>query len=177
VITSRLLAPVFAVVVGGWAFADPPKDETKEFVSKDWKFAVKFPDKPKEKTQDGPMGIKMTSFSIESKNGALVVGVADMPIGENETEQMTQERLDGSRDGAIKNVGGKFVSSDKITLGKQKYPGREYTATLTKPVEGQMKCKTYIVGKRLYQVIVMGTNDFATSKEADKFLESFRLIE
>jgi hypothetical protein len=166
-----------AVLTGGWAFADPPKDETKEFVSKDWKFAAKFPDKPKEKTQAGPAGAKITSFVFESKNGAIVVGVADLPIPENETEQMIQERLDGSRDGAIKNVGGKLVSSDKITIGKQKYPGREFTATLAQPAEGQMRCRTYIVGKRLYQAMVIGTKDFTTSKEADKFLESFRLTE
>jgi hypothetical protein len=40
-----------------------------------------------------------------------------------------------------------------------------------------MRCRVYLVGKRLYHVLVIGTNDYATSKEADKFLESFRLVE
>jgi hypothetical protein len=183
VAASRLLTLLVVVVVGGLAFAadlpvaPAPREGTPEFVSKDWKFAVKFPGKPEEKTQPGPAGIKMTAFVIDGKDGAMVIGVADMPIPAGEKDEVIQDRLDGSRDGAIRNVGGELTSSSQITIGKKKYPGREFSATLTKPAVGQMRCRVYLVGKRLYQVLVIGTNDYVTSKEATAFLDSFRLIE
>jgi hypothetical protein len=35
----------------------------------------------------------------------------------------------------------------------------------------------YLIEQRLYQVVVFGTKEAATSKDADKFLDSFKLAE
>jgi hypothetical protein len=35
----------------------------------------------------------------------------------------------------------------------------------------------YLVEQRLYQVVILGTPEDATSKEADKFLDSFKLAD
>ena len=37
--------------------------------------------------------------------------------------------------------------------------------------------RVYLVGTRLYQVMVMGTKDYAASKEADAFLDSFQVTD
>jgi hypothetical protein len=148
----------------------------QDFTSQKWKFKTRFPGKPDEKTQPGPQGISMTAFYTESRSGAMLVGVADMPIPENEPNETIQERLDGSRDGAIRNVGGTLKSSQAITLNG-KYPGREFSATLTTPAQGQMRCKVFLVNRRLYQVLVLGTDSFVTSQKADEFLNSFQLID
>ena len=116
-------------------------------------------------------------LGVESKDGACIIGVADLPIPDGETPEQIQDRLDGARDGAVRNVNGTLTSSSQITLGKQKYLGREFNATITKPKEGQLRARVYLVGKRFYQVIVMGTNEYATSKEATAFLDSFRVTE
>ena len=39
------------------------------------------------------------------------------------------------------------------------------------------RVRVYLVDQRLYQVVVFGTPEAATSKEADKFLDSFKLKE
>jgi hypothetical protein len=122
-------------------------------------------------------GAELTMFGVESKDGMYGIGVADLPIPDGETAAQIQDRLDGARDGAVRNINGTLTSSSSITLGKQKYPGREFHATITKPKVGQVRARVYLVGKRVYQVIVMGTNEYATSKEATAFLDSFRLTE
>ena len=152
-----------------------------DFTSKEWKFSARFPDEPKEKTQTAPLpggggSIKFTIFISEARDGGCVVGVADMPIPARESDAIVQLRLDGARDGALKNVGGTLKESKEIRLAG-KYPGREFTATITQPMQGQVRARIYFVGTRLYQVMVMGTDDYTTSKQADAFLDSFQLLQ
>jgi hypothetical protein len=181
VLVSRVAVSVVLAACGcGWGLAvepaPPPRAAMAEFVSKDWKFAAKFPGKPQEQKQT-TAGVALTMFAIESKDGVHGVAVSDMPLPDGETAAQIQDRLDGARDGAVRNVGGTLTSSSQITIGKQKHPGREFNATVTMPKEGQIRARVYLVGKRFYQVMVMGTNDFATSKEATAFLDSFRVTE
>ena len=181
VLASRVAVSVVLAACGcGWGLAvepaPPPRAAMPEFISKDWKFAAKFAGTPKEEKQT-PVGIPTVMFGIESKDGVYGIAVSDIPVPDGETADQIQARLDGARDGAIRNVGGTLTSSSQITTGQQKYPGREFNATITKPKEGQVRARVYLVGKRFYQVMVMGTNDFATSKEATAFLDSFRVTE
>jgi len=39
------------------------------------------------------------------------------------------------------------------------------------------RARVYLIEQRLYQVVVFGTKEAATSKDADKFLDSFKLAE
>jgi len=168
------LAVLFALSSAGLTLSSAD-DEPEVFTSKEWKFKAKFPSKPKESSQK-VAGVALTAYAVEGKDGAYVVGVADLPIPAGETDKMIQDRLDGARDGAVKNVGGKLQDSKAITLDK-KYPGREVSATIAQPKEGILRARVYLVGSRLYQVLVIGTKEHATSKEADAFLESFKVIE
>src|SRR5262245_2198347 len=151
------------------------KPPMTEFTSTEYKFKAKFPGKPKEQEQSA-LGIKFRMFATESRNGAYMVGVADMPIPANEPSELIEQRLDGSRDGAIKNVGGTLKSSSPIKLAG-KYPGREFTASITQPAPGLLRARVYLVGTRLYQVMVLGKDSYATSTEANTFLDSFQLLE
>jgi hypothetical protein len=155
--------------------ASTESNPTEEFTSTDYKFKVKFPGKPKQ-TERTELGIKVKMFSVEERDGAYMVGVSDMPIPERESERQIQNRLDGARDGAIRNVNGKLKSSSPITLNG-KYPGREFTATITKPIQGQTRARIYLVNRRLYQVMLVGTDSYATSPQATEFLNSFQLVE
>jgi hypothetical protein len=147
----------------------------QDFTSAEWSFKARFPGKPKEQTQSGPFGTTMTMYGVESRDGVYAVAIAALPIPAGESPEMLQNRLDGSRDGAIGNVGGKLQSSKSIMLNG-KYPGCEFSATITKPKQGQIRAKIYLVEARLYQVMVMGSDSYATSSQANDFLDSFQLL-
>jgi hypothetical protein len=148
------------------------KSEFKEFSPPNQGFKVQMPGKPKERTENLG-GTKLTMYVIEQRNGAYMVGGVDLPIGEGESEEMIQERLNGSRDGALKNVGGTLISEKKITLSG-KYPGREFSAKIPNK-NGEIRTKIFVVGRRLYQMVVVGTPSWANSADATKFLNSFEL--
>jgi hypothetical protein len=151
------------------------KKKMEDFTSTEYKFKARFPGKPKVESQS-PHGVPTKMFAVERSDGIYGVAVSDMPIPANESEAMIQTRLDGARDGAIRNIGGVQKSSSAITLNG-KYPGREFTASITKPKQGQVRARVFLVGTRLYQVMVMGTDSYATSAEANEFLNSFDVLE
>lgn len=174
-----LLLACLAALAGG---CQKPKP-MDEFDSKEWKFKAKFPGKPEVKSQAAPIPgtgtqVTMNMFSVTERNGAMMVGVADMPIPEGETAAQTETRLDGARDGAVKNIDATLQTSNPIKLGG-KYPGREFTAKLPPPPkgppEGLVKARIYLVGKRLYQTMVIGTTAFVIEPRSTEFLDSFQL--
>jgi hypothetical protein len=145
-----------------------------EFTSADGRFKVQMPGTPKEGSQASG-GATMKTYSIESRNGAYVVGYADLPIPANEPEAAVQERLDGARDGAVRGGNATLSNSYRITLAG-KYPGREFSATLN-GTKGILRAKVYLVKGRLYQVMVIGTDSFANSSDSRQFLDSFALTQ
>ena len=147
----------------------------EEFSFPQYKFKAKFPGKPKEEDQGAGVAT-MKAFSVDTRNGAYMVGVADMPLPDGESAEMIQTRLDGARDGAVRNINGSLQSSNAVTLNG-KYPGREFSAAITKPKQGQVRAKVFLVGKRMYMIQVIGTDSFCTSSQATEFLNSFVLTE
>lgn len=163
---ASLIAAVLPVASAG--------QDAEPFTSKEGKFKAKFPAKPSEKSQT-TNGITFTMHISTTKDGGYIVGIADLPIPDGETAEMTQKRLDGARDGAVGNVKGKLIDSKEVTLDK-KYPGREFSASLPQK-DGLVKARIYLAGKRLYQVMAIGTKDFVGGKDADAFLDSFKITE
>ena len=167
----RPLAALAALALAASAGCQKPM---AEYTNSEFKFKAMFPGTPKEQSQSAA-GILFRMFATEEKNGAFMVGVGDMPIGENESAETTRVRLDGAQAGAIANVGGSLKASKDVQLDG-KYPGREFSASITKPTTGQVRARVYLVGKRMYQVMVVGTDAFATSDRANQFMDSLKLI-
>lgn len=149
------------------------KAEFKEFASADGRFKVQMPGTPKEETQTAA-GATMKIYSLQEKDGAYAAAFADLPIPSGESEAQLQARLDGSRDGMVRNVGGTLTSESRITLSG-KYPGREVQADIPSK-KGVLRARIYLVDRRLYQVMVTGTKPWATSADATKFLDSLVLM-
>jgi hypothetical protein len=152
----------------------------EDFTSSQWKFSIRFPGKPNEKQQNSPLGVQMNTFMTESPDGAYLVSVADMPIPDNETPAQVQARLDGAREGAVRNVNATLESSSAITL-QEKYPGRELTAKLPPQPNGTkdgiLRARVFLAGKRLYQVLVVGKASFVNGANSDEFLNSFKILD
>lgn len=155
------------------------KAEFKEFTSAAGKYKAEMPGKPKEETQNTPSPdgrqIALNVASVQQKDGVYVVMYSDLPIPAGESDAKIQERLDGSREGALKNINGKLTKETKITLA-DKYPGRDIEAELPGG-KGSLRVKIYMVGTRLYQVMVVGTATWVASADSARFLDSFALVQ
>ena len=168
----RNLTTVIAMTVLSLASGRSQAAEFKEFSPAGVGFKVQMPGTPKEKEVTAA-GVQAKMFIAEEKDGAYVISYADIPIPGNESPAQVQTRLDGARDGQLRNMGGKLVSESKIQLGGQ-YPGRNIYVDVPGK---QMYAHTqiFLVDKRLYQVLAIGTKSWVKSADAKKFFKSFAL--
>ncbi|MBP3958647.1 hypothetical protein J8F10_25655 [Gemmata sp. G18] len=145
------------------------------FVSKGDKFQAQFAGEPKvvEKTVGGRRSVV---YSVVTTDGARTVAVTELPLKGDEPPELIPRYLDSAKDDMIRAVGGKLASETNTTLAG-KYPGRDFSADVTEPNVGTLRARIYLVGARLYQVTVLGTDSYAASNESTAFLDSFQLTE
>src|SRR5262249_10893430 len=147
-------------------------EKAKVLSSAEGKFTVYMPAQPKPKNLN-VLGVTMKSFFYQQQDGAYGFAFADPPIPAGESSEQTQKRLDGARDGMVRNIQGELVGESRIWL-QAKHPGREVRADLPGKV-GIARARVYLVGQRMYQVIAVGRPAWVNSVEATKFLDSLAL--
>ncbi len=149
--------------------------EWKSFSPKDGSFSVLMPGLPMEDKQDVKTvsgDVVVTMYLLEVKNeGSLIVSSSEFP--EAALQAGTDEkRLDGARDGAVMSAKGKLRSEKKIMLDGR--PGRELTIDSEK--SGTVRTRIFAADKRLYQTLIAGSKTFVSGKEAEMFLDSFKVL-
>jgi len=172
----KLRTAAFVLLLPALAVAQA-KLEFKTFTSKAHGFSVLLPATPKEETAKlpSPFGeLTIHAYLTETNDGkvAWIVTSSDYPAGTVKDENR-DNILDGVVKGSAEGVKGKLLTQSKIALDK-KYAGRSMQAEV--PTTGIYHARVYLVGDRLYQIVVLGPKDVATGVEATKFLDSFKLV-
>jgi hypothetical protein len=98
------------------------------------------------------------------------LSIADYPA-KVVASRAPEEFLDEGRDGLVKQLKGKVVSEENLTINDA-YPGKAFTVTSD---NGEVKARNYLVGPRLYTLLVL-FNPSIGAPAADDFLRSLTLI-
>jgi hypothetical protein len=163
-----MIAAVGVLFAAGLVAADD-----KKYTSKEGKFAVLFPTDLKVKTDKKEQGgLTLITTGAEDKDAgtAHMVIYTELPPAIKNVPAKTV--LDGAAKGAADKSGGKTLETKEIEFGPNKLPGRD----LTLDKDGnKVRIKLILAETKLYIVLVGGKKDFATSKEATNFLDSFEL--
>jgi hypothetical protein len=169
-IRAPLVVPAIVVALAAGCQQPPMAD----YSSEDGKFKVRFPGQPKV-TATGAAGMSIKMYMVEFWNKAYMVGWADVPIPEWESEGRTKSRLFDARDGALAAVKGKSNGTTHTILLMDKYPGVEFGGS----ADGKfIRARAYIVGRRLYQLLALGRDEqHLASAEVEEFFTSFELID
>lgn len=149
----------------------------EEYVSEAGGFTVSTPltleeDTQSVETQAGP--IEIYTFTAEDRQAAYIVAYSDYPealVTQSEPDVI----LDGSRDGAVGNVGGTLINETRVEL--QGNPGRALVIDTTTD-DGQaatVNARIYLVDNRLYQILVVVPKEDEVDVDVDGFLDSFSL--
>jgi hypothetical protein len=172
----RLLLPALIIPCMLAAGKDKDKNGWKEFTNKDGGFAVSMPGTPVERKEEDlrtPSGpIELHIFEVESKKDETAYLVIYCELPEAAFKNSTDEkRLDYARKRAVTASKGKLKSEKKIKVGD--HAGRD----LQFEVEGKglVWQRLIVVKDKLYQLLVAGPKEKVLSKDADKFLQSFKL--
>ncbi len=147
------------------------------FVSKDGKFSIALPGKAAESKNKAKVGdgtVDLYVFKVTHKSSAFIVTYSDYPkdkIGADK-EKFVADRVEAN----VANLKGKVLSNEKLALGKGKHPGREARVELGEKKQ-LYRARVYLVGERVYQVVVLGPDEFVKGKEVDDYFASFKVDE
>lgn len=170
-----LSALLLLVAATGTAVAD----EWQETTSKSGRFQAAFPNQPVHftrnvKTDQGPIAAHFVM--AQSNGGRVAFGVtySDYPVAHvrNAGAGTILEHVQG---GVLRPFAGKLAHEKEIRHAGA--PGREFRFTSTSG--GQVTHGTwrvYLVGNRLYQLMVIGVGQQIDADSVDKFFASFRVL-
>ena len=162
---------IFCLSVGFTAAAG--QATWKEFQSKEGGFKILLPGTPKEQKMNIPLPnggtIEQRQFLVDAGSVAHVMAFQDNAAVADDPEKA----LGNVRDAVAKNFMAKVQSSKSVKLS-DKYPGLEFLIESPQP-KIAYRSRAYLVGKRLYQVSVVGPMAVVTSAESDRYFDSFAL--
>lgn len=126
---------------------------------------------------DTPVGkIEAHMYSMELKDSVFGVGYSDYP--EQMVQSMAPRRLFMAvRDTWVRRINGRLQGDGADIRLEGKHPGMEIVAWgKVKDRDAYLKGRFYLVGNRLYQVVVFGNQDSMPLADINRFMESFKLI-
>jgi len=159
------------LVVLGCAALTASAADAEKYKSKEGKYAIQFPSGVKLSHSTQKAGdIDMHLTIAESDGNAYVAMYMDLP--EQAKDIPPKTILDGAEKGSVSQSGGKLESSKDIKFGKDKFPTREIVVNK----DGNLiKTRIILAETRVYVIAVGGPKEFATSKDAAKFLDSLEI--
>jgi hypothetical protein len=146
-----------------------------EFKSAAGKFSIRLPAKPAhEITEVGTAKEKQHQFKVGTERGVYLVSYQDNPNLEGSSPEQLMAALESGRDRLQKIFSGKLLESKSVTLGKT-HPGLNFRVEIPQ-ANGEARCRFYLVGTRLYQIMALGVPEFANSNQATQVIDSFQLL-
>jgi hypothetical protein len=149
-----------------------------EFLSEEGRFTVLMPSKPTEQVMpiqstSGSLNLH-TYVSLGVQGIAYIASYSDMPTAPAD-QSMIIKVLDDVRNGQLDKAKGKLQS--EVTISHDGHPGRELKIETS---VGPALVRNYLVGHRLYQLVVVVPEAKAgfldVAKDTAKFLSSFKLV-
>jgi hypothetical protein len=111
----------------------------------------------------------------DEKAGGYWVTVAYVPVGSNAATDVVNRSLNGSCNGAVAGMHGKETARYTVNLAGG-YPGRQIEGLLPNN-QGYFRMRTYLVGNKLYQLVVAGSKSYLAAPKVTEFLNSLTIIQ
>jgi hypothetical protein len=126
----------------------------------------------KDKSPQKGMTLRFASVTYQLKNGPLYEAgtITVMPYAGDFTKLKATERIDIVRDLIVEGSKGK--ASDEVEVKQGRVPGREFTVEAGKTFT---RHRVYQYVDRFFIMSVSGTKDQVKSKDADTFLDSYKI--
>jgi hypothetical protein len=170
--TSGVGLALLVLCAAGAAAADPLPPGWSTLAPKNAGFSIAMPGVPKAQKQNlNTKGGKseLMTYVLGTRFGTFNLGYSES----DGTAVNPDQLFDRMRDQMAKPVKGKVL--EEKAAGVDNHPGREVLIETEKKV--CVRARFVLVDDRLYTISVTGAREWVTGKEADRFMESFKLVE
>ena len=139
-------------------------------------FEVRFPDGKAPEVEDKVLGGGLVTahlFKVQFGSSAYVVSVDELsPKAQARTPEQI---LAGARDGLLESTGGTLESDTAVSLDGN--PGIELAiAATTSGIKMRQRARTYAVGGRVYQLLIVAPVWSGQTTLEQEFLDSFAFV-
>ena len=163
-----MIAAVMVLCAVGLAAADD-----KKYTSTEGKFVVQFPANLKVQTDKKEQGgLLLFITSGEDKNAGTGYGVLYTELPPALKKLRPNVILDRAAKAAADKCGGRTIEAKDIEFGPNRLPGRDL---ILEKDGDRVHAKIIVAETTVYVVLVCGKQDFATSKDATNYIDSFEL--
>lgn len=172
---ALVLLPV-ALLLGACGGGGGGGGTWQSFDASEGGFRVTMPGKPVKgrdvlTTAAGPLEGVNYVYTTPDQRVAYGIDYVDYPpdvVRRNDPERI----LEAARDGLVGKLRGRVRDERRVSLEGQ--PGRAVELALA---DGRfVRARLYLVGPRQYQVVVVTPDERTAAKDAQRFLDSFRLL-
>jgi hypothetical protein len=158
----------------------PAAGEWKDFTSKEGGFAVAFPSNPKEmkvsqKTPLGNLEVNIIGVDLPGGAGSYAVMYHELPEALAKQPGGPDLILETIPQQVKANAPGATVTGDIKKITQDGFSGREVNLEI--PGKGTGLIRVYLIQNRICQVMVSGSKEVVSSKDAQRFLDSFRITD
>jgi hypothetical protein len=134
-------------------------------------FRVSMPGTPREEIKQMPRASQL-QLILNMGDPLYLVTANEVPAGADQADK-ADHLLDVSRDRSVSNSKGKLLQEKRLTLDNR-WHGREYE--ILTEANNIRRQRLYLAQGRLYALVVVGSREKTGSPDADRFLDSFKLI-
>ncbi len=150
-------------------------DSLQQYNSVEGDFSIKLPGKPQlsKEALSGSQDVQHQLIAGDS-NGVYLVSWQDSPKLAASSEEKQLQALKVSREGLEKRFSSQLIKENKI-------PFRDKVVALRFQLQlPEKRCKLhgtfFFANSRLYQIMVIGTDEFVSSRQAKDVLDSFQWL-
>jgi hypothetical protein len=159
-----------AAVLAGVTALRAGETTWKEYKWAKGKCSILLPGDPKENVEKLKGGGEILMLVVDRGKESYTVAANAVPGLKNYSEEMREKLFDSIRDNLAQSLKGKVAKDAKAKVGD--YPARDCQFEGTPA--GVHRVRSVLVGDMLYQVIVSGPAELVNSKDADRYLDSFK---
>jgi hypothetical protein len=146
--------------------------ELRTFSPESKAFSALFPDPPKERN-DVVEGQELVVYECKDDGVTYTLSHGEF---EASTVKDPKRFLDERREATLRSSQARQISETRIALGRN--PGRALTAEAPvgdDPRGAELRCHSYLVGRRVYQLSVVMPKDYPNREKVQQFLNSLKL--
>jgi hypothetical protein len=140
------------------------------FTSEEGRFSVRMPGAPEYRmvTVDSADPMPLHKWTVQRGTTTFMVAYADIPVEGREASEI----LAGARESVLSKPERKLLSERSVSLGGS--PGTELE--IGGPNGISMRMRIFLVGARLYQILVAGRDQDGFQADETDFLASFKVL-
>ena len=177
---ASLLRPCLGpILLGALVAPVVPGQEPAPFVSTEGRFSASMPGSPKHETVDvaspGATPTIQHQFTVAAENGMYLISYQDNPNLQGGTDRQIESALKEGRDALKRAFQGEVLEENSMRL-QGKHPGLEVRLSIP-AAKGEARCRLFLVGIRLYQVMAVGVPEFVASESTVGVLDSFQTLD